>query len=150
MKSSTNEKLVQFGVLIVAISAVVISVWQGQLTKRHNELTVRPYFNFKRSNNAENQTFEIQLANQGYGPAIIEEYYLFYKGKRYEDWMPVLTDKKIGGTMRYSIYQKGDVIAAGEKLVILKVNNFDITNDVELKIRYKSIYEEEFEISTQF
>ena len=157
MTTSKGEKLGQIGVMIVAISAVAISIWQGQLMKRHNELTVRPYFNFTHNTNTiENDKgiqniFEIQLANQGYGPAIFTDYYVEIEGQRFDDWTSALAHVNATQTMRQSsFFTENDVFAANQKQSILRLEGFERKGNIKIFIAYKSIYEEEFTIETSF
>lgn len=151
MTSSKGEKLAQIGVMIVAISAVAISVWQGQLMKRHNELTVRPYFNFTRNFNTTEDIFEIQLANQGYGPAIFIEYIIEIDGQIFQNWNSALKHLNAEESIRQtSFFHTNDVFAANQKQPILRLQGFKTMGNVRIFIRYQSIYEEEFTIETTF
>ena len=85
-----TEKLSHYAVVVIALTAVAISIWQGQLSKkqleisiRHNKLTVKPYLDIERFTDSDKGILEIRLSNQGYGPAIVKSWELWNDGKKY-------------------------------------------------------------------
>ncbi len=153
MNRINSDKLANYAVVFIALTAVFISIWQGRLMQKHNELTVRPYFNFTKNWETTNDTksFSLELANQGYGPAIFQDYYIEANGQKFDNWEAALRTYGLDTLItRSSIYTKGDVYASNQKQIVLRLVNYtpEMSKDIELRIVYQSIYEEEFEIST--
>lgn len=150
MALSKTEKLSHYGVLIIALTAVVVSVWQGQLSQRqleialeHNKLTVRPYLEFVKNIDGSNNLMEITLANQGYGPAVVENIIIRYKNNEYDAWNPVLDAAQENNNIRQIYnYSEGSVVAPGTDRTILRLKSENETKGISVLIRYRSIYQE--------
>lgn len=68
--------------LVVASCTLLITFWQGYLTRKHNRLSVRPWLAWNRSYQTlpEGTRITFSLENNGVGPAIVRERY-FTKGE---------------------------------------------------------------------
>ena len=153
MASSKIERASHFAVIFIAISALFISIWQGYIAQKHNRLTVRPYFNITAGTNSINgqQHFSVLLANQGYGPAIIKKFEITVDGKVQDNWNEALRALDIESSLRGAAnFQPQDVFGPGREQSLLTVLDYKISNRINLKITYQSIYEEEFEIEFTF
>ncbi|GAB5523173.1 MAG: hypothetical protein Roseis2KO_10450 [Roseivirga sp.] len=150
MALSKTEKLSHYGVLIIALTAVAVSVWQGRLSQRqleialeHNKLTVRPYLEFVKNIDGVNDLMEIHVGNQGYGPAVVESIEISYKGKQYDAWNPVLAAANENSNIRQIYnYSQGSVVAPGTDRTILRLKSENETKGISVLIRYRSIYQE--------
>lgn len=150
MALSKTERLSHYGVLIIALTAVVVSIWQGRLSERqldiareHNKRTVRPYLEFIKSIDGANNMMEIHVGNQGYGPAIVENIEISYKGQQYDAWNPVLAAAGENNNIRQIYnYSEGSVVAPGTDRVILRLKSENETKDISVVIKYRSMYEE--------
>ena len=150
MALSKTERLSHYGVLIIALTAVAVSVWQGRLSQRqleialeHNKLTVRPYLEFVKNIDGSNDLMEIHVGNQGYGPAVVESIELGYKNKKYDAWNPVLAAADENSNIRQIYnYSKGSVVAPGTDRTILRLKSENETKGISILIRYRSIYQE--------
>ncbi len=158
MALSKTEKLSHYGVLIIALTAVVVSVWQGQLSQRqleialeHNKLTVRPYLEIDRSINSSDQLLEINLTNQGFGPAVIESLTLTYQDAEYQGWNAVLSAANENGNIRQiHNYDVGSVVAPGTETTMLRLKSDQRRKGIGVKIKYRSIYKELDSASVNF
>ncbi|MBO3700667.1 hypothetical protein [Roseivirga sp. E12] len=86
---SRSEKITQAGVVVIAVCAVVVSVWQVRISQQHNRVSVMPYLNVFSSWQTDS-TWRLNLMNEGIGPAIIKSTELTYNGKTYSHWDAVL------------------------------------------------------------
>lgn len=61
--------------LVVAITAIGLSIWQGYETRLHNRLSVQPYLNVETTRLSQDTTFvlRISLLSSGLGPAVVEK-----------------------------------------------------------------------------
>ena len=146
---SKPERLSHYGVLLIALTAVAVSVWQGRISQRqleiameHNKLTVRPYLEFLKNIDGGAGTLEIELSNQGYGPAVVKRFVIEYDGKEYDAWNPVL--EAAGETKLRQIYNysEGTVIAPGSARVILRIETPNTHKGIKVRVEYESIYQE--------
>lgn len=150
MALSKTERLSHYGILIIALTAVVVSVWQGRLSQRqleialeHNKLTVRPYLEFIKNIDGSNDLIEINLANQGYGPAVVESVRLTYKSVPYDAWNPLLTVAGEDNNIRQIYnYSEGSVVAPGTDRTILRLKSENETKGISVLVKYRSIYHE--------
>ena len=145
---SKPERLSHYGILIIALTAVAVSVWQGRISQRqlniaieHNKLTVKPYLEFTKHIDGSNNLMEINLSNQGYGPAIIQKFELEYKGQVFDAWNPALDAAGLNDGIRQLYnYNEGSVVAPGAERTILRLFTPNDQKDLHLNIVYESIY----------
>ena len=79
--------------MFVALCALVATIWQSSVIRKHNRLSVKPALNITHKDypalnitqndyNDKNQTtVEYHLSNLGVGPAIIKDFILTYNGE---------------------------------------------------------------------
>lgn len=156
-----GEKVTQTGVVIIAVCAVVVSVWQGRISEKHleiarehNQLSVRPYLDFF-SSWASDSTWRLSLMNEGIGPAIIKSTTLTYDGKTYSHWDAVLDaagirDSRVNST-NIGI---NSPFRMDKEIVFLEILNDPKERNkfgIDILIKYTSIYEGEVsELKTSF
>lgn len=158
MAMTKSEKLSQLVLVIIAICAVLVSVWQGRISQKqleisqeHNRLTVKPYIDITRFTNSDERTLEIKVSNQGYGPAIVKSFELVYDGNSYSNWNSVLDAAGEGDNIRFlNNYGEGSLIASGKEEVIMRLKTEFNDKNITVKIEYKSIYNEEDSIEFTF
>lgn len=153
---SRGEKITQLSVVVIAISAVAVSLWQGHMTQKHNKLSVRPYFDITVMRYGKLDSlhdFSVQLSNEGYGTAIIKEFVITAHGKEHINWGPALKEMgtldRLDGTHNLT---NGDVFASGKTLTLLELGGVSLeeTRNWKIRITYQSIYQEEFTIEEEF
>lgn len=154
MALSRTEKLSHYGVVIIAISAVVVSVWQVRLAQTHNMLSVRPYMDFFSGWNTETE-WEVTLSNEGVGPAILKGMEFTYQGKTYQNWDGVLDAANLDQyRINSTTFTKDSPFAVGKTMLFLKLDRTekDLRNrlGIDIKIKYESIYGEPFELDMSF
>ncbi|OEK01374.1 hypothetical protein BFP97_07520 [Roseivirga sp. 4D4] len=140
---SKSEKLTQFLVMIVAVCAVVVSVWQVRISQQHNKLSVMPYLDFF-SGWASDSTWRLTLMNEGIGPAIIKSTELTYDEKVYTHWDAVLDAANIRDRRVNSTNVGNDSpFKIDKEIVFLEIKNDPlnpVTFGIDVLIRYTSIY----------
>ena len=152
---------------VIALCALVFSIWQGILTRKHNKLSFRPHLTTWTNRIAEKGFYSIDLINNGLGPAIISSFSLKIDRKLIsgEGTEPIEKALKIlfsGSAYKsqQSFLAKGYSMAAKERCHLVAVqflnNLFPSTeivehaiNRCELEITYKSFYEEEFYFNSE-
>lgn len=113
---------------VVALSALVATIWQGLVTRRHSRLSVRPHIDIS-TLASHVAASSITLKNGGLGPALLDRIELHGEGNTYvlrgrEDFEPVLLplSASIGvDEFAYNWPDKHTVISPGESWLLLSV-----------------------------
>lgn len=160
-----SERLLSFSAMTISFITLVIFIYQTNLMRKQNYLSILPYVMLSTSANKETQTFEVNLVNHGVGPAIIESVILKYKGKQHDlinyenhlytflvSQVPALDSIK---TVSSSTLDKGMAIPANYKYNVLSVGNSEkdyqlildninrlLDEGLDYEIIYKSIQNE--------
>jgi hypothetical protein len=153
METDTITMIVTSTIAVIALS---FSFYQIHLTRKHNELSVKPHMFFYFSTSQVNGSLklEIYLNNHGLGPAIILSHEILFnnKPKMIES---ILAELKTATpvNVNYSIANvNGSVIKAGEKTTLFSLTTDSIStkdaeiiknhmNDMTVGIDYQCTYE---------
>ena len=152
---------------VIALCALGFSVWQAAQARKHNRLSFRPHLTTWTHRNPEKGFYAVELINNGLGPAVIEEFLLKVDGKRISGDGAESIEKALKivfPNLSYQSHQsyvaKGYSMVPKERCTVVAVqflapqlpspefveHAFDRS---DLKISYKSFYEELFYLSTQ-
>jgi len=150
MSMSKPERLSHYGILVIALTAVVVSVWQGRISQKqleiaieHNKRTVRPYIEITKIIDGSDNLLEIEVSNQGYGPARIHKFELLHDGQVFDAWNPVLEAAGLNeGIRQLYNYNEGSVVAPGAPRIILRLKTPNTTKNLGINIVYESIYQQ--------
>ena len=127
--------------LVVAVCAMIATVWQAAIARKHNRLTVRPVLTLYRRE-AEGI---IHVRNNGSGPAIVISYELYSKGNRLS--LDAL-DGIFSTVTDVPELTPGVAIAVGESVELIKAvtyleaSHVEPLQDLRFRIVYESIYGE--------
>lgn len=77
------EKLFSLTAMLISLTTLIIFIYQTNLMKDQNHITVLPYLAVATSTNPPQNLFELSLKNHGMGPAILESVKLFYQDSVY-------------------------------------------------------------------
>lgn len=144
----------------VAIAALLLAVWQGWVSRKHNILSVRPHLVFltdQKNNGGRKRSAVISVKNTGLGPAIVKDYIVGKRGVHAvltgqiepEAWGLLLTE--LCGLKDVELISthisSSRMIAPNEEIEILNVNyqapkngEFDIHEQTSLAMEYSSLY----------
>ncbi|PSU34617.1 hypothetical protein [Photobacterium lutimaris] len=149
------------GAAIVSVSACAINIWQASISKKHNQLSVKPMLHF---DCILDNDLVLKIKNTGTGPAIINNCSLYFNevllGSNSQEiaynLFEELEVQHLGGRM----YIPGirQAMPAGESYEIMRIDAVisdnqvmeRIMNDLTLltiDLNYESIYGEKFDIS---
>lgn len=126
---------------VVALCAMVATVWQGAIARKHNRLSVRPVLTLCRRETEG----VISIRNNGSGPALLISYELYSNGEllslhALDGIFPTVTD--------VPELTPGTAIAVGESIELIKAvtfleaNHIQPMQDLRFRIVYESIYGE--------
>ncbi|MFK5893642.1 MAG: hypothetical protein QM504_10520 [Pseudomonadota bacterium] len=66
----TSAEFIAIFAGIIALIALCVSLWQGFVSRKHNQLSVKPYISTQ-SNKISGQNISCEITNHGVGPAFI-------------------------------------------------------------------------------
>jgi hypothetical protein len=148
MAKSTLEKLSQYAVLIIALSALIVSIWQVRVLHRHHKLSVKPYMHS--SLIQDDSLLSVYVKNQGFGPAIMQMITFLDKGESYpslESWLNASGEiKNRRGSFNYG---KNSIFAPAESKLLVELKYRELRG-VRVRIDYMSIYEEKGTFEFEF
>lgn len=134
--------------LLISVSTLIVYVYQSNIMKEQQRISVWPYIEWMPSWNADN--FFIEVNNKGIGPAIVRKVEISLNGKYFKNFnevvssIPGLKNKEFS----YSTINNR-VIAANESIRALSINDpesisllteFLKNNDFKFEIYYSSVY----------
>ena len=67
----------------ISFITLLIFIYQTDLMRRQNYLSILPYMDMYTSANTHDNAFTLGLKNHGIGPAILESVHLIYKDQKY-------------------------------------------------------------------
>jgi len=68
--------------IIIAVSALGLSIWQGLVTRRHNIVSLRPQLTTWFKELYSDGIFELSVINNGVGPALIDSFDVLLDDKK--------------------------------------------------------------------
>lgn len=149
MGLSRIEKLSHYSVVVIAVSALVVSIWQAGITIKHNKLTVKPFLDFHITQ--VDSTITVQFSNEGFGPAILDEVTFFYEDEQYKTiWKVLEKMNEVDNWAGSFNYNPGTVVAPGAEKLLVSLKGGQHIRGVKAVFRYKSIYEESFDMEINF
>lgn len=150
--------------IIIALCAVFVAVYQATATRRHSRLSVRPHLAIfvTRRHDPKSGELEINLINNGLGPAFIKSYDVLVDGSRVDTHAPGKSDAALKEVYK-GPYEESSVTNLGNTYAISKdekknlltlrfpaksLAEFEETekevNRISWVVTYSSIYEENF------
>lgn len=152
-----NSEIIAICSGIVALCALAVSVWQGYLMRKHNQISSRPHIEiiFDR-----NDDIKINLKNGGFGPAIITKATAKLGGieiilKNENDYLRLINSlASPPHNLEFSCYwlERNTVISAGDELNLLTIHGADnhqgirrimlrALDELEVIVEYRCLYE---------
>jgi hypothetical protein len=162
-----DNPYITISTIVIACVAVCISIWQGWVTRQHNKLSVKPILEIFTSTTKDGTSMGVRVENHGTGPAIIKDFFVYFKGK------PTKVDNREKADNIYRAanlytskinlwhpHKSGAVIKQGGTVNLISYVEKNLTiQDVEkfeeklshlhFKFIYESIYKEKFEVSNE-
>lgn len=168
--SWNSDKIVGISAIGISFITLLIFLYQTNLMRKQNHLSILPYVAISITDNPANATYRLSLINHGVGPAIIDQVVLKYKGEiidmaQYDNVMleflkdrhPHLDSLK---AFSYATLEKGMAIPANTTYTVLEAKqsarDYAILKDalegmieqgLYFEIYYSSIQQEHWRIS---
>ncbi len=163
----TSDKIVSVVALAISLFTLYIFVRQTNIIEEQSRRSVMPYLMLDSANNSANNTYSISIVNYGVGPAIVESRKIYYKNKMYDmefyeflkEQVPEMdsvnfintTTLQVGVAIPSSA-ERNILVVGGDETsyqTFLKVVQKLMEEDFDYKIKYKSIYDEHWSISSK-
>ena len=167
-----KKKGIEYYLSIIAVSiafaALVVSLWQLNLSREHNKLSVRPKILITPYLEGPGGRNGLYIENSGLGPGTINSFEVAtpagnYSGFGRDRWAEILESNGLESFC----FAKGwpdpeATLKEGEKLALLEISNSKpdgcyikalevfSQKEISLKIDYRSMYNEKFETSRNF
>lgn len=158
-QESSNNKWTSIAAVLIALCALMLSVYEGYNSRQHQRLSVRPYVRF--SFYYDNKGAHFTLDNWGLGPAQLQWFQISVDNKPRKSWREVIRALGMGDNVNFeqSIPAMGVMMppsSIGKPVKILSVptgkskelliRNF---NRVKLEACYSSLYNEYWIVSSE-
>jgi hypothetical protein len=146
------ESFIALAAPVVSISAVAVGMYEASLQRAHDRAETWPRIDVATFTSQQDAT--VSIANNGIGPAVIENVVVSVDGKARRNWEEVL-DALVGSRPKqFSHYTVGGrAMRAGENSVVLSVpindlppNFWSYIGRVGIEICYRSVFDERWEL----
>ncbi len=150
---SGAEIFIAMVLAVIAGCALAATIMQGRQNRKHNEISVRPLLTIRNFTSRDDTIMHanVELVNCGFGPARIISVVIFDKGEESDQDYYEFAEKKLESFMnrRIAPLERGVIIKKDENYLmasvkfLLKENNIDFIKELDIEIKYQSIYKGE-------
>lgn len=156
MLNLSNSDIIAISSAIIAVLALLTTLWQGYIARKHNRLSIRPFLEHRQAR-IEGQYVTVSIINRGLGPAMLESVFFTISSNRkkltIDEFLDhiVLGMKPTKGAWETVIFQGKTSIPPGTEVVLIKLEltaddheNLRIIderlNDATIHIVYRCLY----------
>jgi hypothetical protein len=149
---------IAFASVFIALLVFGFTVWQGMQTRKHNQLSVKPFLDFLWVNNHE-KGIKCEISNLGVGPAFLSKVDFFVDGKElqikdrgdYKSLFELLDLNEVLGQVSVQHIQPNSALSIGQTNELLMFCDSSVSKDdydliasklrrLTIKVEYKCIY----------
>lgn len=150
---------ISIAAVAMAFMALVVSIWNAAITKRHNRLSVRPHLSLANLHRPIG-TVKIILSNTGIGPAIFRSFEVHMDGAgtvvtSMDAMGEAIKKLELNGTFEYYFPAEGDALPSGESIELLSIEAASASRSelqqiraglgrLSFHVKYESMYREKF------
>ncbi|MUK27099.1 hypothetical protein [Aliivibrio fischeri] len=77
--------IISISSIVIAVSALGATIYQAYLNRKHNRIAVTPHLHYWSKNDELNNTYSLEVINNGIGPARITKFELMLNGTIVEE-----------------------------------------------------------------
>lgn len=161
----TTDRVLSICSVIIALTAVCISIWQGIAVREHNRLSFKPYITSAPHLPGTHGDNGVFISNAGTGPAFIKSAYIRANGKEFDitvnNWPSIFTHLNLKRSCYANRwFKEGATLKAGQEMKIIAPTTSILdascleeflklisSPELTLSMEYESIYGEEFRYS---
>ena len=144
--------------IFIALFALIATIWQVLITRKHNKLTVKPILSFHIELSSHSDKIGICIINKGVGPLILTESIISKAGKssylHKKDYMKLFPSIN-NPSFHFGIPARNCAILPNENVWLISCSKhkeqdafIDLMSSefkgLYIEIKYKSIYDEKF------
>lgn len=157
------EKWTAVATVVMAVCALVTSLWQGYSMQQHNKLSLRPYLELEVNIDpvdAKHSRLSAYVNNNGLGPAEVTSLQIRLRDKvlsnTHQIWPAMGFDINKGcfgaGHVQrfYKVDDKQMVILADDACMLTKPQLDELLNGLSITLEYRSLYGETFTAAWKF
>lgn len=158
MEQATLTFYKDIATVLISLSALGLTIWNGYMSRMHNKMSQRPILSSQRTYTTNDPSYKI--INCGNGIAVIDKTYYYLNGKEVSlqeflrSYAKYITSKGGGDKSTCQTADDGTILRVDSEIALFKSilpNNTSLQISLELekkyavKIEYSSIYGEKFE-----
>lgn len=148
MKKKSLEKTSNYAVILIALIALFVSIWQIKIAQNHNKLSVKPYLDYHLIQI--DSALTVSISNHGFGPAVIKNISFEHNGTTYSSLENFLKDSgEIKNRLGSYQYSKNSILPAEQTKLLVKLKGIQLRN-VKVFIEYETVYEEKKSFNFRF
>jgi len=152
--------------VVIAVCALATSIWQASLARKHSIISHRPHLTSWTHNSTSKGLYEVELLNNGLGPALIKNFVVRVDGKVMTGEMTEPLSKALEllfpehpNIANFSFMGKNYAMPAKDCCSVVSIQFTEDNlpspqyvenqlNRADIEIEYESFYEEKFFFST--
>ncbi len=152
------EAIVSIAAVVIALAALVVSVWDRVETRYHDRLSVTPNLTYSEDFSlGRPKEVGIALSNAGIGPAVVTSFAIYVDDNLVTDttsggWTSAIPTLGLGDTwVIYHWWEPDDIIPVGDKVWLLAIEPADqnaeridslqkAVSRLRIRVEYRSIY----------
>ena len=149
IKNTNISKLDSYALMIIALSALIVSIWQVNQQQKHDRISVRPYLDWVQSMDNDGYIV-VELKNKGFGPAFFKKGELEVGTLAFKNWQQGLTLADESIEVRQSVSLGNYTLLPGESIQLISAKGGTKDIDITYKVYFRDAYGEKFEDYMQY
>ncbi len=163
LDANNLQVITAIATVVIALAALVLSLWQFRASRIHNKLSVRPLLVFDASYDPTVRGFGLRVSNKGVGPAVMLDFRVLADGKDEtasapHPWADALRKVDLNYTfVQHFSLGLDTAISPQETVPLITADQDQISGDIVhhmknrlprigIVISYKSVYGEHFTV----
>jgi hypothetical protein len=149
MSKKFISKLDSYALMIIALSALAVSIWQVHQQRLHDRISVRPYLEWTQYMDHEGYIV-VELKNKGFGPAFFEKGLLHVGDQSFKSWKEglALADSSIQVQRNVSLGKF--TLLPGETLHLVSARAGQKQIDITYRVDFEDAYGQQFNDYMQY
>lgn len=144
MSQKNISRLDSYALMIIALCALFVSIWQVNLQRKHDRISMMPYLEWNNGQDKEGFTW-VKLKNKGFGPAVIESGAIVTADTTFNDWKSAIHhfDSSVDIKQWTTVGQL--TLLPNEEFLMVTAKGGETPVNYTFEIKYKDAYDYEYE-----
>lgn len=147
LRKPNYQLVLSVAAILLSLCGLLVSGYQAKIARENQQMSVWPHLHFDAER--DEQDFELAVANDGVGPAIIRQTDLRYAGKPASDHITFLKtmertkvpDSLRAGGHNYRSFLPGDVLKVGDEKGLYTIRDNNLLADTLQGIMQDSVFQ---------